>query len=222
MGTLAVSALELYYTVTQIKKVFSLPNSDKAFQKNANTILEYLMPVANTAITAGTGVEDELAHKISGTGKWLLRGGFSFIFVAARIDRVFLPMQFLGKMVREGNDLSKFTIVPLTTRLSEQEARDQCDEVRLSICVGLFSKICGLVGACMVFNRAPSMHALFLDASFYLTMQQIFDAAGSLGQSLPGLGGLRQTLVLKTNQHHASSRGRGILTTALTVTSIFC
>merc|ERR1719237_1221336 len=133
--------MKAYYTVTQLRKAFSLPNSDKAFQKNANTILEYLMPVARTAPTEGI---EELVP-ISDTGKWLLRGGFSFIFVAARIDRVFLPMQFLGKMVREGNDLSKFAIVPLTTRLSEQEARDQCDEVRLSICFGLFSKMMGLV-----------------------------------------------------------------------------
>lgn len=215
--TLAVSALELYYTVTQLKKAFSLPNSEKTFQKNANTILEYLMP----AVTTGTGVENELTHDISNTGKWLLRGGFSFIFVAARIDRVFLPMQFLGKMIREGNDLSKFAIVPLTTRLSKEEARDQCDEVRLSICFGLFSKICGLIGACMVFNRAPSMHALFLDASFYLTMQQIFDSAGTIAESLPGLAGVKQTLVLKSNQRGVSSRGRGILVTILTFASIF-
>jgi len=111
--------------------------------------------------------------------------------------------------------------VPLTTRLSKKEAREQCDEVRLSICFNLFSKICGLVGACMVFNRAPSMHALFLDASFYLTMQQIFDSAGTIAESLPGLAGVKQTLVLKSNQRGVSSRGRGILVTILTFASIF-
>lgn len=216
--TLAVSSVEVFYAITQVKKAFSGPDNAQDFNKNVQSILDYLMPVSNTAITPGSGL-GELA--ITGPKKWALRAFFSFIFVSARIDRVFLPMQFLGKMIQTGNDLRKFAIVPLTTKLTPEEAKDQCDEVRLSICVGLFSKICGLLGACVVFNRAPSMRALFLDASFYLTLQQIFDAAASLAESLPGLAGVKQTLVLKSNQRGASSRGRGILVTILTCASIY-
>ena len=216
--TLAASAIEVYFTVTQLQKAFSQPNSDEIFQKSAHSILKSLMPVMDTTLTAGT----DMAHDITGTGKWLLRGIFSYLFVAHRIDRIFLPMQYLGKMIREGDDLKKFAIVPLTkTPLSDKEAKDQCDEVRLSICIRLFAKICGLVGACMAFNRAPSMHDLFVDASFYHTTQQIFDEAGSMIESLPGLSGVKQTLVLKCKNRGASRSGRGILVTVLTFASIF-